>query len=68
MGTDKEMNEKKPLLAASIKKEYKLLRMRFFVAEGLPVMDSNLLRKNSIDAYLKLVRGKKKLKTNVYTQ
>ena len=58
MGNDKEMNEKKPLLAASIKKEYKLLTMRFFKAEALPVMDSNFLRKNSIDAYMKLVRGK----------
>ena len=68
MGTDKELNEKKPLVSASIKKEYKVVTMRFFVAEGLPVMDSNFLRKNSIDAYLKLKYGKKKLKTQVYTQ
>ena len=71
MGTDKELNEKKPLLPASIKKVYKTLTLRFFRAEGLPVMDSNFLRKNSIDAYWKLEAGKKskmKLKTSVVTQ
>ena len=67
MGSDKEMNEKKPLMPASIKKQYKLLTLRFFVAEGLPVMDTNYVRTSSIDAYVKLVGGKKKLKTKVYT-
>ena len=70
MGTDKELNEKKPLLPASIKKIYKTLTIRFFRAEGLPVMDSNYLRKSSIDAYLKLEGDKKskmKLRSSTVT-
>lgn len=50
-GTAAEIAKVKPLLPASIKKVYKQLHMRFFIAENLPKMDSFA---GTIDAYVKL--------------
>ena len=65
MGSDSEINQNIPLISPSIKKSYKQICLRLFIAENLPKMD-NLL--GTIDAYCKLKWNGNKLKTRVYKQ
>ncbi len=51
-------------MPASIRKEYKQLKIRFVKAEKLPKMDTL----GTIDAYIQTVFFKKKLKTKAVTQ
>jgi hypothetical protein len=52
------------MMPASIRKEYKQLKIRFVKAEKLPKMDTL----GTIDAYIQTVFFKKKLKTKAVTQ
>lgn len=62
------MNKKKPLVPTQIKKEYKQAYLRFFIAESLPKMDTNLIGpEGTIDAYCKVTYGGKTQKTKVKT-
>jgi hypothetical protein len=52
------------MMPASIRKEYKQLKIRFVKAEKLPKMDQF----GTIDAYIKATYFKKTLKTKAVTQ
>jgi hypothetical protein len=67
MGTEKDFAAKAPLMPSSVKKTYKQVYLRVFRAEDLPIMDFNLIRANSIDAYIVMKYGTNKLKTKVVT-
>ena len=58
------MKEKKPILPASVKRDYKQLHLRLFRVVDLPKMDTFM---GTIDAYGVVKVGGQKLKTKVDT-
>lgn len=64
LASSSEMQEKKPILPASVKRNYKQLYLRLFRVVDLPRMDTFM---GTIDAYGVVKVGGRKLKTKVDT-
>ena len=65
--TGAENSEENIIMPPSIRPEFYQIRFKLFRAEHLPAMDINLLKKNSIDAYVTCNYMNNKLKTEVKT-
>jgi len=63
MGSEEEIQAKKPMMPTSIRRTYQQLYLRLLIAENLPKMDKLF---GTIDAYCKLKFGRHKLQTRVY--
>lgn len=63
MGTAKEIDEKPIIMPSSVKKRYKQLYFRVYMAQHLPKMDTQLIGTGTIDAFLVVSYKGKKLKT-----
>lgn len=58
------------LMSPSLNPTFYQIKLRFLQAQGLPMMDSGIMTKSKIDAYIKCTFKKKKMKTKVikYTE